>query len=212
MKSKIAYLFTNPTPHSIYSKYHNVPKDAFIIGVDGGTNELELLNFQPDLIIGDMDSILSDVLSRYESVIPVLKYSTIKDETDCELAVRWCIESKIEEIIIINSLEGRFDHVMGLLQNLFYAKQNHVKARIETKTQQIFFLEKEQTITAHKGMHISLIPFSQIVRNVKTDGLVFPLNGEDIFQFQSRGISNEFLSHTAQIQFQDGDLLAILTL
>jgi hypothetical protein len=44
MKSKIAYLFTNPTPHSIYSKYHSISNDAFIIGVDGGTNDLELLN------------------------------------------------------------------------------------------------------------------------------------------------------------------------
>jgi thiamine pyrophosphokinase len=159
-----------------------------------------------------MDSILSDILAKYQEKVPILKYSTEKDETDCELAVRWCIENKIEEIVIINSLEGRFDHVMGLIQNLLYAHRNNIKARIETKKQQIFFLEHDISIQGKKGMHISLIPFSPIVHNVKTEGLAFPLDNEDLFQYQSRGISNRFDSDSIRIQFINGDLLAILTL
>jgi thiamine pyrophosphokinase len=212
MKSKIAYLFTNPTPHTLFSNYHTIPTDAFIIGVDGGTNELEILHHEPELIIGDMDSILSDVLAKYETQVPILKYSTEKDETDCELAIRWCIDNKFREIVIVNSLEGRFDHVMGLIQNLLYATLNGLKARIESKKQQIFFLEKDQIISSKKGMRLSLIPFSPVVKKVKTEGLVFALNEEDLFQYQTRCISNQFQDDTARIQYIEGDLLAILTL
>jgi thiamine pyrophosphokinase len=212
MKSKIAYLFTHPTPSSIYSNYYSIPTDAFIIGVDGGTNILEKLKLKPDLIIGDMDSIQPEILKKYEIDVPVIKYPIEKDETDCELAVKWCIENKFKEITIVNTLEGRFDHVMGLIQNLFYAKKHHIRAKIESRIHQIFLIEKEQIINAKAGTNISLIPLSPIVANVRAEGLEYHLNAENLFQHQSRGISNVFKDETTTIRYHEGELLAILTL
>ncbi len=212
MKSKIAYLFTHPAPNTIYSDYRKIPENATIIGVDGGTNILESLQLYPDLIIGDMDSILPGVMAKYESKVRMITYPIAKDETDSELAVRWCIENKYEEIILVNTLDGRFDHVMGLLQNMYYAKKHHIKVRIESQSQQLFFLEKDEVISTKPGRNISLLSYSPIVTMVRTKGLEYPLDNENLYQFESRGISNICQEETVEIHYGEGDLLAILTL
>lgn len=211
MNSPIAYLFTQPYPPIDHPIYSNIPSHAMMIGVDGGTNVMDRLQIKPNLIIGDMDSIQLEVLSRYEESTTILRYPTEKNETDCELAIRWCIENGISEVIILNALTGRVDHILGMLQNLLYAKQNGMKAQIVSGDQKILFLDNDYSFHEEPGTRISLIPFSSIVSGVLTYGLEYPLRGEDLFQEQSRGISNVVLQGTARIQHTSGELLLIIS-
>ena len=48
-----------------------------------------------------------------------------------------------------------------------------------------------------------------MAHGVRTDGLRFPLHGEDLLPGSTRGISNELLGTTATVTVADGVLLAV---
>ncbi|HNX01792.1 MAG TPA: thiamine diphosphokinase [Candidatus Cloacimonadota bacterium] len=211
MKKKIAYLFTHPALELPFLEQYIYLPDAIFVGVDAGTETIIQLGRKPDVIIGDLDSLNSSLLHELEIHIPVVRYPEKKNETDSELAILWCLEQNVEEIVVFNTMTGRFDHVLGLLQNLLYAKKRGIKASIETGTQQMFFLQNQNELNGKKGMKLSLIPFTEEATAVRTENLEFPLCSENLYQHQSRGISNEFSHDKAKVSFEHGELLAILT-
>jgi hypothetical protein len=61
------------------------------------------------------------------------------------------------------------------------------------------------------GDLVSLVPFGGSARGVTTDGLRFPLRGEDLAVGRTRGVSNVRTGTTARITLESGRLLVIET-
>jgi thiamine pyrophosphokinase len=63
-------------------------EDNIVLCADGGANYAYKLGLMPELIIGDMDSILSEVKEFYEAQgVPFQIFSKRKDFTDTQLAM-----------------------------------------------------------------------------------------------------------------------------
>jgi thiamine pyrophosphokinase len=56
---------------------------------------------------------------------------------------------------------------------------------------------------------VSLLPAHGIARGVRTDGLLYPLNDEDLPPGTTRGVSNELVGTDAMVRVRDGVLLAV---
>ena len=88
--------------------------DDYIICADGGTRHAVTLAVQPDLIIGDMDSLEKGQLEKLQkSGVSIELYPRDKNETDLELAINRAIELKPTQIIIIAALGGRLDQTLA---------------------------------------------------------------------------------------------------
>ncbi|HNT52213.1 MAG TPA: thiamine diphosphokinase [Candidatus Syntrophosphaera sp.] len=207
-----AWLFTFPGPSEFFSSlYHASPGRDLIVAVDNGLQCLHESGLKPDLIIGDMDSVSPELLARYADT-PRLAYPVRKNETDTQLAIQWCIdEARVKQIVIVNSLEGRFDHALALVQNLGFLAERGVPACIVSARQQVFFLEERTEISACAGCLLSLLAWDGAARFLHSEGLEYPLDGLSWSQQTTRGISNRVLSATAVIQLGEGRVLAILT-
>ncbi len=70
-----------------YDNFFDIKPDDFVICADGGYNYAVKFNITPDCIIGDMDSVKTDISGKETMVYP-----REKDYTDGELAVRLAIE------------------------------------------------------------------------------------------------------------------------
>ena len=182
----------------------------FLIAVDGGANNLFLYRIIPDIIIGDMDSIKPEVLEYYKPLSIIKTYPVHKDQTDTELALNWCIEKKIKEIIFINSLHGDIAHSLGVLMLLFKARENHIKAKIFNFSELIMLIPQKWTYHGHRGKKISLIPLTEVVSKVKTTGLEYSLHEEDLFRNSTRGLSNVFIDEEIKISYESGELLGVI--
>lgn len=77
-----------------------------IIAVDGAANTLFKNGINPDIIIGDMDSVNPDVLSKYN-------YLKLEDQdyTDFEKAIFYSKEKKLSPSIIIGMNGGYLDRI-----------------------------------------------------------------------------------------------------
>ncbi len=208
---RTAWLFTATSPAEIFGGYAAIdPERDLIIAVDAGLERLHQLGLTPSLIIGDMDSVNPDLLALYQNC-PQQRHPFVKNETDTELALLWSIAAGATEIVICNSLEGRFDHSLALTQNLGYLLARGIPGRIESATERVWFLAGETTIAGCEGCMLSLLAWGEDARFQTSTGLQYPLAGLSLQPDKVRGMSNRIQSGEAFIVLDSGTILAILT-
>jgi thiamine pyrophosphokinase len=176
-----------------------------LVAVDGGLKHCHSMNLRPDLIIGDFDSTPDELLHFYQNV-PLEKFSTDKDETDMELAIRAINSSSVQKIAIFGALEKRLDHALG---NLHLLRRFPKKILIETENETILDLEDESLVLCTPGQVVSLIPFGSTAKGVTTRGLKWELS-ENTLDKQFMSISNICLHSEFRVKIREGDLICCL--
>lgn len=208
-KAGRAWLFSNHSPSQIPTGYSSISKQDCLIAVDGGLDLLESLGRKPALVIGDLDSLDTSMIP---SGTPILRYEREKNETDMELALAWALDQGYREIIICNDLGGRFDHALGLIQNLELFSSEEINLRIESRDQVVFMLRQHNLLLFPRGSLLSLIARSSEAKLQSSRGLYYSLEGLTLYPDYSRGISNHFTEDHAVIELVSGSILAVLTL
>jgi thiamine pyrophosphokinase len=91
-----------------------IPDKYFAVAADSGIIHFELLGIEPDLLVGDMDSIPPDVLAKYENIgLQIMKYNPVKNMTDSEIAVEKAIEAGCDSLIFLGAFGDRLDHMFA---------------------------------------------------------------------------------------------------
>ncbi|MEI6131930.1 MAG: thiamine diphosphokinase [Bacillota bacterium] len=192
-----------------------VGKNGILIGVDSGADHINFMGLRPNLIIGDFDSISTSTESDFAKV-EKLVFHREKDLTDGELSLREAVKRGYNEVIFFGALGGRIDH---LLQNIFLleladslgacAMIEYDKGTLELLTKN----KKEVIMKVEKGNTVSLIPISDIVEGVSTDGLKYTLKNAQMERGSSLGISNvadiNTMNKKVGISINSGKLLVI---
>ena len=124
--------FTSPEESVSYFK--NFSTVDCVIAADSGADTLEKyqefykgqIDFSPDFILGDMDSISKSGLKKYEGRIQL--FPTDKDYTDTELALEKAYETAKKDsqnsvITLLGGAGGFSDHFLGILDT--FSSENH---------------------------------------------------------------------------------------
>lgn len=182
-----------------YIKDYIKPED-FVICADSGYDHAKKFGILPDIVIGDMDS------TKY-SDIPEEKmlYPKRKDFTDSELAIMYAEEKGFDSVLMFGMIGSRMDHSLANIGMLSRIKN----VRIIDSNNEIYFVEKEISITGKQGDIISILPFKEDLYGVSTYGLDYPLENGTIKCGTSLGISNVMLEDTCRIKIEKGEALII---
>ncbi len=145
----------------------NETKFENIIAVDNGLKILNEINIKPNHIVGDFDTVKSEILDLYkeDTSIKIHKFNPIKDNTDTDIAIRLAVEFKSDEIIILGAIGTRVDHLLGNIHVLKYALDSNIKCKIIDENNEIQLIDKT-TIIKKKDItkkYISLIPLTEKV-------------------------------------------------
>ena len=98
----------------------------FSIAADRGLEAFDAAGMEPDMLIGDMDSVSPQVLARYESRLSADRLNCIKDDTDGEYALNLALEKGATEITLLGALGGRLDHALANLMMVVRAARHGV--------------------------------------------------------------------------------------
>ena len=192
------------------------PEDR-VICADSGVDYALLNNIRVDEVFGDLDSI-SATGKEYIKVkdIPLNQYPCEKDMTDTELAIR--STDKESDVLLICSLQGRPDHV---LTNILLVSRLRSEGRSiicsDGRTDIIPLFGKDHIsingIIDPKTKAISLIPITDKVDGVTTEGLYYPLNNATIVRGSSYTNSNEISDNSGSfsVSVDKGELLVVIT-
>jgi thiamine pyrophosphokinase len=184
--------------------------DDYIICADGGTQHALALAVQPNLVLGDMDSLEKGQLeSLQKSGVSIELYPRDKNETDLELAIRRAIELNPTQIIIIAALGGRLDQTLANISLLSDLRLSTFDVRLDDGVEEIFICRDQVRVHGRSGDLVSLIPWQGAVSEVETVNLKWALHKETLYPDKTRGISNEMIDNTASISIGSGLLLIV---
>ncbi|MDR0299698.1 MAG: thiamine diphosphokinase [Streptococcaceae bacterium] len=190
------------------------PKDndfEAVVAVDAGAIWALDHDFQPDIVVGDFDSVSDEEMIRIvESGAEVHKLTPIKDETDLEVALFLTFENYPDaKVTVIGALGGRLDHE---LTNIYLptTKKFQQFARqitLENLQNTVKYLQagenKLDRITEKK-----YIGFMKVgAENFSIENAKYPLKAED--NFANIYASNEFISDNMTVKFSSGCVIVI---
>lgn len=184
-----------------------INRGDLIICADGGAVHARKMGIEPDVILGDFDSLGKSDLDSFKGS-EVLTFPRDKDKTDTELAVDYAVAKGEKHIKMLGSTGTRLDHT---LSNIFILKtllEKGVRGEIINENNRIFLISDRANITG-KGAVVSLIPLGDRVEGVTLRGFKYPLEDETIEAGSSRGVSNILVRETGEISLSGGLLLVV---
>jgi thiamine pyrophosphokinase len=183
-----------------------------IIAADSGGSVLLSLGVTPGLLVGDMDSIGTDVLAEIRRRgAEVIEMPPEKDHTDTEIAVQEALDRGAAEITICGALGGRLDHTLANISLLLFTREHGAQARIVTEDQEAYLLIPglKNPIAGAIGDTVSLMALADPTTGVTTHDLKYPLEKADLSLLSPLGVSNEISGPNPWVEFRRGILLLV---
>lgn len=181
-----------------------------VVCADGGAEYAVKCGIIPDAVIGDLDSIDSDVLEKLQdSGCSIIKYPKDKDYTDTQLAIDYAVNHGAHEIVMLGSLGNRMDHSLANVFLLVKLIKSGIVPCIIDEHNSIYITDSTIRLNGREGDIVSLLPVGGDVTGVYTHGLKYRLNGSVLPMGDPLGISNVFLKDEAVVTISSGLLLVI---
>ncbi|MCP4581426.1 MAG: thiamine diphosphokinase [candidate division Zixibacteria bacterium] len=197
MKTKAAiYLNGSYPPDHLYfyiRECKNLADNSFIIVTDGGLQFFINNNLSPDLILGDWDSTDIRLIKSFPKALTISMPGDGKALTDGEMALDWCMNNNITDIVIYGGIDTTFetDQLLGNIFMMFAYKNKFSSTRMRDYCQEIIPLENE-TFSSHgrPGEMLSVVPVSDEIK-YEAKGLKYNPKGQTFKFGQTMPLRNE---------------------
>lgn len=192
----------------IGSLNEELPEAELIIAADSGYDLAIGAGYAVDVLIGDMDSIETEVIPGH---VIVERFPVDKDATDLELALARVAGERPQRVVIVGGAGGRVDHELATAQLLCSERWDGID-EIDWVTGRGWshVIRGRRIIHGDVGRLVSLIPMGGPVTGVTTKGLRWDLDEATMQPGTTLGVSNEFTGPVADIRIASGCLLAVV--
>jgi thiamine pyrophosphokinase len=176
-----------------------------IVAADSGLDLAYKLHVEPDLVVGDMDSLSDKSLLNQFSAERKRIFPPDKDETDTEIGLKCLRERGVDRPIIVGGGEGRLDHLMGIL-SLFereYSPRIWITAR-----EHVELIDGKSSFESIPGQLFSFFPIGERADGLGSRGLKWRLTGLS-WKRGDIGISNEATGSRVDVWLTNGKILMV---
>lgn len=148
----------------------NLLKQAqYVVCCDGAANEYINQGFEPQIIVGDGDSLSNDNKARF---VDKIYYSSDTETNDLTKAVELCIRHRKKNILIIGATGEREDHTLGNI-SLLMDYMDKVEVQMVTDHGVFTPVNTDASYESYPGQTVSIINFKATA--IKGSGLEYPL-------------------------------------
>lgn len=205
--------------------------EDLVIAADGGYKYLIEMGIEPDVLLGDFDSL--EIVPEHRHLI---RHSPIKDDTDMALAVAYAKAEGYRRFFLYGGLGGRLDHTIANLQLMTGMSQEGLEVYLigegiivttisgqmkpaagisnEAPTEdagmdlnESVHVSEEICFAASANGMISVFCMGEPAHGVWEKGLKYTLSDVVLPGNTTLGVSNEFLGCESSISVESGTLL-----
>ncbi len=198
MTSNICAIVSGGSYCPIEGKLYN-----YIIACDHGYNHCIASGVVPNLVMGDMDSIVGDI----DASVQTVTFASDKDDTDTMLAVKYAIDMGYNHIHLLCATGGRIDHLIANIQCMVYAVEAGVQCSIVDECNIITATSSSMVVDKRHGYSLSLLSHSDCCM-VSVSGTQYTLHHHTLTNSVPLGVSNVVLD-SATITVHSGMLLVV---
>lgn len=191
----------------------DLPADGrVVVAADSGVAHAVALGLTVDVAVGDFDSLDPIVLEAVEAAgARVERHPEEKDATDLELALDVALGLTPARIVVLGGHGGRLDHFLANVLALAAPSLAGVEVEALVGEAVVSVVRPGPGIRfgGRPGQLVTILPVHGPARGVRTEGLRYPLVGEDLDVGTSRGVSNELVAEVATVSLTDGVALVV---
>ncbi|HEY2491668.1 MAG TPA: thiamine diphosphokinase [Paenibacillus sp.] len=191
---------------------NEIQQNDFIIGADRGALFLIEHGLQPDISVGDFDSITVEEKKKVKSYSGgIISCDPIdKALSDTELAFEIALKEQPEQILLIGGTGTRLDHTLANIQMLKLSLEHNTSCVILDANNYITITNSTIEVQQRKEYtYVSLLPLSLEVTGVTLKGFEYPLTNATLTLGHSLGVSNRLTADKGTVSIEDGLLLVI---
>ncbi|MCD7765422.1 MAG: thiamine diphosphokinase [Lachnospiraceae bacterium] len=177
-----------------------------LIAADGGYRYLRETGMEPDVLLGDFDSL--EIVPEHRHLI---RHSPIKDDTDMALAVAYAKEEGYRTYYLYGGLGGRrLDHTVANLQLLTgMAREGLTAYLIGSGTVIPAITNGKLSFSENAAGMISVFCMGEQASGVYEKGLKYTLEDAVLTCDRALGVSNEFIGEAGSVKVRSGTLLVM---
>lgn len=189
---------------SLALRPYPIPGD-YVIAADRGFDSLMAYGVDPDLVVGDFDS-----LGHAPNHPNIIQLPVEKDDTDLVFALRKGLELGYRRFVLLGGVGGRLEHTMGNLQLLDWLTTQGAQGFLAgEKTAATALRNGALTFPPSMTGYLSVFCNSGTARGVTLSGLKYPLESYEMSGSFPIGVSNQFTGVPATVAVDDGCLLLL---
>lgn len=180
-------------------------KNDYVIAADGGLLCLQELKIEPDMIMGDFDSL--GFIPEGDNVI---RHEVMKNDTDMMLAVKKALDMGYHKIKIYGGTGGRIDHTFSNIQTMLYASRKGASIEmIDSSNTYHVITDGEIHLTGESQRGFSIFALGGTAHKVNIRDAMYLLHDFELTSDNPIGTSNSFIGKEVTISVEKGSLLII---
>ena len=203
---KALLLANGDAPKISQIKYLQKKGFNYFICADGGANSAMKLKINPNIIIGDLDSISPSTEKYFSEKSEIIKISR-QNDTDVEKALKYLIKKKYDEVILLGATGDRLDHTIC---NLGIVIKFYNKIKISILHEKSFLKAYNQNVELRtiKDEVISLYGFDNKTK-ITSMGLKYSLKNASLQFGQKESTSNVAKGEKVKLNISGGIIFVI---
>lgn len=183
-------------------------ENDYVIAVDGGYKILKQLGIEPDLTLGDFDS-----LGYIPDEKNIKTFKVEKDYTDTMIAVMEAINMGYTNIRIYGGTGGRADHTFANIQTLLYgAKKGADICMVDSERIYTVVCNSRIMLKKRKCDNLSIFALGDKAEGVSILGAKYELKDGILTNDFPLAVSNTFIGNDVSIEVKKGAILIIYDL
>lgn len=175
----------------------------YVIAVDSGYNNCKKLDIRPNLLVGDLDSVVNFDNNSCESI----KLKTSKEQTDLRYSVSHAVKIGAKSIVFLCMTGRRMDHLLNNIDIMNYAYKQNVKCTLIDEFNVVTPLMGKKRFN-NFSRYVSVLPITQKVICTATH-MKYPMDHYTIKQGNIISVSNEATFSRYTINIEEGLALII---
>ena len=198
-------IVTPSASKELIHQYHSYP----MIGVEKGIELLLKEKIMPKFVVGDFDSYPIEKIKGKLDETKIIKLNQDKDESDLEKALIIATERfGYDDVIILSSLYGRYDHSHALL--LLLKKYHKIHLQIEDEQNRLLYFEKGNHVVMQDDFsYVGLFGFPSAI--VTMENTKYPVHKLKLNFWEVKAISNVMLVKATLFTVHKGSCLLVLS-
>lgn len=178
-------------------------KYDLVIACDKGYLYAKKMKLRVDIVMGDFDS-----MPMPKDAKNIIAVSSVKDDTDTGLAIKYALANNYKNIDIICALGKRIDHTIANISMLKYIVDHDGNGRIIGKDVKLIICKnKKISIKKEKSSYLSVFSLTDKSKIKYIKGTKYDIKNKTLSNSFPLGVSNEFKNEKAEIKVESGILL-----